>query len=956
MLNSLGEVYARLGDWAAAERTFKEGIEIFHGAGPYCGESAMLHNLGAMLEKHGRSAEALTTYLGAINVLEECRWHDGDLSLRAGFAEPGEDVYQAAVKLLMRANRPKEAFGVVERSRVAAFPGAPSAPATAEESSLFEERDFLWLERCALRDKLSVELGRGTPKTPAVQELERDFSATDLRYADVVRQIANGPSGFRQPAGTRSGLGADQLEASVPEDTALLSYFEAGNSIYGFAVRRRMFLGFEVAGAAPEIAHLIAAVPGGSLSVSRDALRRLYQALVGPARKIAEAPTIVVEASGALRNLPFGALLNQETYLIEEHQIFSVTNAGALVSFPKAEEGGHGLFVAAPAGDAQGADVYSSWYANVPPVTHSNAASLRLLAPRSGVLHVASPIVMDSRSPLLSRILLSPTAGPETNIDLGQVLDLNLRRVNLVVLGAPEPGQLDGDPGDDIGVLVRSFAQAGAATVVSRLWPVPADAQQTLLNAFYQRLRAGQGKAAALRLAQLRVREAYPWPGIWAAFDLTGDPGALKESAAPSTSETHISGIIADVNWPYFTVDTKDHSRIRIRFQSHTDLQSADKDAPPAALKPGATVLVTAGIDADASFHADDINVLASNAGASMPEAAALIETSNDPVLRAAVSSADTAIEKLPNFTSRQVTSRAVSADDGLTWTHTDTISADVVYSANHEVYLNIQQGVRAWQRGIMDLDGLTSSGEYGTVLRNLFRSSTGARFQFLNTETQNGRPVFVYDYWIPEATGDWFLSEYGHQLKPAYHGRVWIDKVNLFVWKIRQVADQELPADFPWRRAESEVVFDLMEMKDGAASMLPRTGTTITCDRGKVICNQNNLEFREYKRYQATSVMKAESGEPKAPVMSVATPESGTLIWKGALGPDQILEIRNGQSNVGAVGGAPFPGGEIEVSIEGNPKLIDRPSEKNGWGRIVVKNGDKTVKQIEIHWRLNKK
>src|ERR1022692_2458681 len=81
VLNSLGEVYARLGDWAAAERTFKEGIEIFHGAGPYCGESAMLHNLGAMLEKHGRAAEALTTYLGAINVLEECRWHDGDLSL-----------------------------------------------------------------------------------------------------------------------------------------------------------------------------------------------------------------------------------------------------------------------------------------------------------------------------------------------------------------------------------------------------------------------------------------------------------------------------------------------------------------------------------------------------------------------------------------------------------------------------------------------------------------------------------------------------------------------------------------------------------------------------------------------------------------------------------------------------------------------------------------------------------
>src|SRR5262249_17372170 len=160
----------------------------------------------------------------------------------------------------------------------------------------------------------------------------------------------------------------------------------------------------------------------------------------------------------------------------------------------------------------------------------------------------------------------------------------------------------------------------------------------------------------------------------------------------------------------------------------------------------------------------------------------------------------DAATYKLPNFTCREHIERATSLDDAITWTHRDPVETDVVYSGNEEHYTNITRGGIPWPRGIMDLDGFISSGEYGSVLRDLFRA--GNRFSYAGTETLNQREVFIYDYSVDQDHADWSLTAGPHHIVSHYHGRVWIDKSNLWVWKISQIADEELPKDFPWRRA----------------------------------------------------------------------------------------------------------------------------------------------------------
>ena len=62
------------------------------------------------------------------------------------------------------------------------------------------------------------------------------------------------------------------------------------------------------------------------------------------------------------------------------------------------------------------------------------------------------------------------------------------------------------------------------------LGSVPDDATRELIEDFYQRILAGEGRADALRSAQLALRQKHPDPSFWGAFLCQGDPGPLSQS------------------------------------------------------------------------------------------------------------------------------------------------------------------------------------------------------------------------------------------------------------------------------------------------------------------------------------------------------------------------------------------------------------------------------------------
>ena len=72
---------------------------------------------------------------------------------------------------------------------------------------------------------------------------------------------------------------------------------------------------------------------------------------------------------------------------------------------------------------------------------------------------------------------------------------------------------------------MRGFLYAGAPSLVMSLWAVHDQSTTAFMREMYEQIKAGQSKRAALRRAQLAVKEEYGHPYYWAPFVLMGETG-----------------------------------------------------------------------------------------------------------------------------------------------------------------------------------------------------------------------------------------------------------------------------------------------------------------------------------------------------------------------------------------------------------------------------------------------
>jgi len=109
-----------------------------------------------------------------------------------------------------------------------------------------------------------------------------------------------------------------------------------------------------------------------------------------------------------------------------------------------------------------------------------------------------------------------------------ELAGLNLWGTQLVVLSACETGLGDVKPGQGVYGLRRALGVAGAETVVTSLWRVKDGTAAELMEGYYRRLLAGQGRVQALREAMRELHRKRPHPYYWAPFIAIGQDTPLR--------------------------------------------------------------------------------------------------------------------------------------------------------------------------------------------------------------------------------------------------------------------------------------------------------------------------------------------------------------------------------------------------------------------------------------------
>jgi len=209
--------------------------------------------------------------------------------------------------------------------------------------------------------------------------------------------------------------------------------------------------------------------------------------------------------------------------------------------------------------------------------------------------------------------------------------------------------------------------------------------------------------------------------------------------------------------------------------------------------------------------------------------------------------------QSLPNFICLQVTRRYVDNSGLENYRLMDTIAERLSFFEKKEDYKVVSvNGVPAVGRSHQDLGGATSSGEFGSILREIFSPETATEFQWERWATLRGRRMHVYGFRVPQATSQYSIYHAGSARKviAGYHGFIYADRDNLMVMRIRFEAD-DLPLDFPIQNVDLDMNYDYSTIS-GQQYLLPLK-SEIRSREGKYLV-KNDSEFRLYNRFGVES------------------------------------------------------------------------------------------------------
>jgi len=507
-------------------------------------------SLGLLAASRGDRRAAEDSFRRAVSLVETLRAPLPAEEFRTAFITDKLAPFDELIRLCLSdpaGGRVEEALCYAERARsralVETMSGALSArptPRDEYEAELFARLDRLREELNWFYSRLDrppgADGGRGAADLRVLQEAARERETRTLEIMRRLRQRGGGGA-----AGAAETLDLAALRRRLGSETALVEYTCLGDEVLAFVVTDegievvRSLAGERAVGEAlAQFRFQIGSLRHGAARVRShlDALTRrarhhlctLYDMLLRRVEGRIGGRRLVVVPHRALHYVPFHALCDGESYVVERREVSYAPSAGVLLRCLARPAARFDRALLVGVADEEAPRVRDELRALAPlfpeaETLEDGAATLEALrerAPGRDVLHLACHGRFRPDSPLFSSLKLGD--GWLTVRD-ASALGLS---AGLVTLSACETGASAVAPGDELLGLVRGFFEAGAPTLLLSLWTVDDEATAELMGDFYTHLRGGSGPAAALREAQVRQFGRRPHPFFWSPFVLTG--------------------------------------------------------------------------------------------------------------------------------------------------------------------------------------------------------------------------------------------------------------------------------------------------------------------------------------------------------------------------------------------------------------------------------------------------
>jgi hypothetical protein len=218
--------------------------------------------------------------------------------------------------------------------------------------------------------------------------------------------------------------------------------------------------------------------------------------------------------------------------------------------------------------------------------------------------------------------------------------------------------------------------------------------------------------------------------------------------------------------------------------------------------------------------------------------------------------------KSLPNFLSTQVVRRYQAGAPGSrynrnsepSWVQVDLLTLRLSYFDQKEDYKLILHNNSPTTQDYKSIGGATSTGEFGSLLRDIFEPRTHAHFEWDGWARLRDQLVMAFHYNVEQVNSQWGIEyEKKEHIIPAYSGRILIDKDTHVVLRVTLNAD-DIPAAFPVKMATTILDYDYTDIS-GHQFLLPLKSETQMSADG--VLSRNDTEFRLYRKYSAEAEIK---------------------------------------------------------------------------------------------------